>query len=307
MSLVEAAPMFEEEIAVVLQNAFKVASRRQVAVNGSSVALIAASRLGLINMANILIHQGGADVHYKDDQSVIEAVENSHTEMVRLLVENGANVNAQSYPPLPRAIYNKNYNMSVLLVDLGANMSCDGYWPVLRAVYTNMTELVSVFLERGIAPNIRQGALLRSAVGDGFASIVTVLLAGNRKNMFNTHEYWDALLAGIISRRLETVRILLELGGLSLDVDYREGSALQAASRSGLLGFINLLVEFGADVNMKEGAALMEAVNYQTEDLLISLGADASKLAAKREREQMRKWHGNSGDGKSGGYPSYFK
>ena len=231
------------------------------------------------------------------------AAEEGHTEVARLLLEAGATVDAR-HPgrfyntPLHLAAYNNDHTALVqLLLDAGASLNTraeDGSSPLLLAIgnKSQNPEIAKLLIRAGADPDVhnRYGRTpLFWAVENQQAELVYLLIqAGanvNAADRFGATPLRFAAAAG----SLEIAQALLQAGAQvnpepsGLPTFYDGNTPLHAAlSGSNPAPMVRLLVENGADVNLKDryrsNSSLLHLVIHaghgELAAFLVAAGAD---------------------------------
>jgi ankyrin repeat protein len=247
----------------------------------------------------------GADVNALDsrgDALLPQAARAGQLEPVRLLLNNGADVMGtmrtriggavtEDGTSLYHAAYFGHAEIVRLLIDHGADVNQGETWvgetPLHTAAWQNRPEVARILLEHGADPNATSEFLrggdtpLHYAAGAGSPDIIPVLLQGGANPDAQTATGWTPLIRAI--RRLESdtlVQVLVALleGGANPDVQDENGNtALHHAVQVRQVETVQLLIEFGADVNLQNNAgrtALDLVVDDEIADILRESGAN---------------------------------
>jgi ankyrin repeat protein len=278
---------------------------RRAEVKGGMTPLLYAARDGRLEPARLLV-AAGADLELGDGNDIrplLMASLNGQIAVARLLVERGANVNADDFwgrSPLWAAVEYRNLDMNNndqdsptdngvdrapfldllrLLIDKGANVNArtrelppprrwlyslndvswvdfTGQTPFLRAALSGDTAAMKLLVSRGADPN------LATLAG------TTPLMAAAGVNWVVAQTYTESVQA-----RLDAVKLCLELGA---DVNASNSmglTALLGAVNRGSNDIIELLVQRGArlDVKDKEGRT---ALRWAEGVFLAAVGAE---------------------------------
>jgi ankyrin repeat protein len=260
---------------------------RRAEIKGGMTPLLYAARDGNTAAARRLI-DAGADLELGDANSIrplLMSLINNHLDVARLLLSKGANVNADDFwgrTPLWAAVEYRNLDMNnndqdsptdngvdrapILvmikeLIDAGANVNArtrelfpvrrwlyslndvswvdfTGQTPFLRAALSADTATMRLLVERGADPN------LPTLAG------TTPLMAAAGVNWVVAQTYTESVPA-----RLEAVKLCLELGADVNATNSMGLTALLGAANRGSNDIIELLVQRGArlDIKDKEG------------------------------------------------------
>ena len=131
---------------------------------GGSTPLLAASRMGHVDVAHVLLDHG-ADANAQTKASVMPlhwASYKGHLKFVQLLLEHGATVNETDYglPPLHLAVRSGNLEIVRLLLDHGADVHLrvgGGLTPLQEATGEGARDIVQLLLDRGATGRIEEG------------------------------------------------------------------------------------------------------------------------------------------------------
>ncbi|KAF8208286.1 ankyrin repeat-containing domain protein [Mycena galopus ATCC 62051] len=225
--------------------------------------------------------ENGADVNTQGgefDTALHAASFRGHEKIVRLLLERGATVDAQSGPwgtALHVASMGGCDAVVRILLKHGADIDNQNF-QVDNDTYNNTAlqvaalrghiSVVRLLVENGAdinAPGGVDGTALQAASMAGHSEVVRFLLGMGADVDACGGEFGNALQAAVVKRHITIVRLLIE-AEVNLDAQGGTGptyyglskstsTALQAASAMGNEEMVRLLVESGADVNIKEG------------------------------------------------------
>jgi ankyrin repeat protein len=249
-----------------------------------------------------------------DDPSLITAVKNGNTDVVRALVTKGVAVNAtetDGTTALHWAAHFDNLAAADLLIRAGAKVQVAnryGATPIWLAAVTGSGPMIERLLAAGADPNTTMpegDTVLMTAARTGNVAAVRALLA--RGANVNAKEKWKgqtALMWAAASNNATTVEVLIEAGaevqartifrplkptragGLraaerSSDVTRAAGfTALMFAVRAGATDAVKVLLKSGATVHdtLTDGASVLvvavASTHYELADYLLEQGAD---------------------------------
>ena len=189
------------------------------------------------------------------EEEFLEAAEEGHVEVVRMLLEAGADKDLEDIDSKTALIYasDKGHGQVVrLLLAAGARDLADGfgYTALFRASWGGHVEVVRLLLEAGANKDLTGDlgdTALSNASWFGHAGVVRMLLEfGANKDLTDSHGY-SALIRASEKGHVETVRLLLEAGAAT-DARHKDGkTALIFASFNGHVEVSRLLLEAGAD------------------------------------------------------------
>ncbi|KAJ6094564.1 hypothetical protein N7467_002077 [Penicillium canescens] len=231
-------------------------------------AIEAASAHGHIDIVQLLIGKG-ADVNTQDSSGVsaIEAASaHGHIDIVQLLIGKGADVNTQDssgVSAIEAASAHGHIDIMKLLLENGAGVNAQGpvgFTPLLSAFQKNALQFL---LENGAYVNSASGRLegnnaLIAASERGYKDIIQLLL-DNGADVNSNDGFYNALFRAAERGDIESVQLLFDYGAnfgppsilpeqvlpLYPTVEYYS-NALDAASRHGHEGIVQLLLERGA-------------------------------------------------------------
>ncbi|KAF7978225.1 hypothetical protein HWV62_1224 [Athelia sp. TMB] len=237
----------------------------------------------------------GADVDKAGREAstrpLLVASQESHVEIVRLLLVKGANVDVKggNYgTALQTASRQGHLTLAKLLLDKGSNPNIEGGrdGPALQvAIVAGHLELAKLLLEHGAAVNIvggSHGTALIAASRRGQLELVEMLLDKGANANIIGGTCGTALQAAIGAGHLELAELLLDRGA-DCNVEGGDyGSALHVAITKGYFELAKLLLEKGANANTKGGncgTALQAAItagHLELATLLLDKGADCN-------------------------------
>lgn len=218
---------------------------------------------------------------YHDRTALQEASSYGRTEVVELLLDSGADpsiVARESGTAIQEAAYKGHKDVVEVLIEKGADINSKGqeFGSALEAAsYSGFKDLVKMLLEKGADVNIgggQYGTALKAASSKGHRDIAELLIENGAD---------INILAGYIHL----------FPGCLYGPDYLkkgagfEGTPLQAAAYEGNKEVVELLLEKGADVNVKRGefgpalAAAAFKGHKEIAELLLQNGANPNIIA----------------------------
>jgi len=220
---------------------------------------------GSLDIVTVLV-DAGADVNLKSSHGyapLFVAVQEKHKPIVEYFLSKGAHIDEKNGPngqtALLKVCFGGSLDIATVLVDAGADVnlkSTQGFAPLFAAVQNKHKPVVEYLLTKGAHINEKNGqtgltALYKACV-DGSLDIATVLLdAGADVNLKSTQGY-TPLYAAVQSKHKPVVEYLLSKGA---SIDEKLGplglTAFYKASIDGSLDIAKVLVDAGADINMK--------------------------------------------------------
>lgn len=240
----------------------------------------------------LVLLDGGADPEARgsDGRSpLIAAVEGSDEAIVRDLIEAGASVNTGLPGPYGLFLHPlssiRNVEILHVLLEAGADPNvrfADSETPLIRAAYDGRIDVVRMLLEAGAAVdavNLVGASSLMTAVERGRSDVVQMLIAAHSD--VNTRTLAETpLMVAAEDGPHALVPILLRAGARVDEKGWMGQTALVRAARRGSLETIQCLVEYGADVHLRDDtnlSALDWAVFCERDDDVIdyleSIGA----------------------------------
>ncbi|KAL9621311.1 MAG: hypothetical protein Q9160_004202 [Pyrenula sp. 1 TL-2023] len=239
--------------------------------NMRSAIYVAASK-GLLGVVHLLL-QNGVNANAQnghDGQPLIAAIWARSEEVVRLLLDYGTDLNKTSGDSLSQAINVEQLNIFKLLIEKGADINApdlDGVRPIYHAAHQCQKDMVQILLQNGADVNV---------LGGFYGFPLTAATSASRG------------LSG------DVLRLLLDYGANVNAIGGCIGSALNAAIDHEREEIVKLLIEKGADVNLRAKASVHEndspleiAIrknNKSIARILIENGADTSHLSENDSR-----------------------
>ncbi|KAM9834374.1 ankyrin repeat and SOCS box protein 5 isoform 3-T3 [Syngnathus typhle] len=179
---------------------------------------------------------------------------------LRTLIAQGHNVNSVTIDhvtPLHEACLGDHAPCARALVDAGADVNAlavDGATPLLNACMVGSAACTEVLLENGARAQslAHQPSPIHEATRRGHCACIDVLLTWGVDVDMDTTHLGTPLYTACICQELECARKLLREGanvqkGKSLD------SPLHAAAEKDCTAIVKLLLDFGADINARDG------------------------------------------------------
>ncbi len=214
---------------------------------------------------SILSEGMDVDTDDDDDTPLVAAVEEEHSDIVRLLIEHGVDVNHHGdYEecPIAEAASNDNIEIIEILLDAGAEINTASYFndPLIVASKGGSVEVIEFLIERGADPNmgvaLNENSALHEAVsylGGFLENAETLIKLGADVNGIG--EYGRTPIFKAVSKEdcdIECIKLLLEHGADVNFLDEDGSSPLIIASREPNVDIIKLLIENGANKEHKD-------------------------------------------------------
>ncbi|MCL4380293.1 ankyrin repeat domain-containing protein [Candidatus Dependentiae bacterium] len=252
-------------------------------------ALIDASTKGYREVVQCLVCHG-ADIHARNNHAVMTAAANGYLAVVRYLVEQGANVHAKDDrdhlpdAPLLLAVINGHIDVVQYLLALSGNQRPDIHVDDDRALFwaarKGHLNIVRLLMRYNANIYARQCGALQVAVQYNHAEVVRYLLTLlARSHLADNPTPYNNFFCMAAARGNEAImQLLLDNGA---DINTRNGLALLEAVRSGNLAIVQYLVARGAHVNADNNHALRSAIRRGYVDIanyLLHAGADQTML-----------------------------
>ena len=199
-----------------------------------------------------------AGAYEADNTPLCYAVDSNNMDLVKLLVEAGADVNAGSWPPLCEAVDENNTAIAEYLIDHGANINVypvEDWGPLQETVViSNSIEMAKLLLARGGDINTKGYPVLNSAIYEQRKDLCEFLI--QRGADVNAKDKWGqtSLYLAIRNDDSDIMNILIA-NGAEVDIKHTRGgmeeAALMYAAMTGRTEVVKLLLEAGADINVK--------------------------------------------------------
>ncbi|KAF7693907.1 ankyrin repeat and SOCS box protein 13a.1 [Silurus meridionalis] len=208
------------------------------------------------------VRAGFEDIGFWSERTPVhEAASLGQVENLQVLVESGASVNAatvDNMTPLHDACIQNHPECVRVLLNAGAQVdvrTIHGSTPLCHACASGSVESVRLLLEHGASVNPSLTALtaspLHEACIQGNPECVKLIISnGALLEAFDIH-FGMPLHAACSKAHLECALQLLNAGARVNATKFHE-TALHHAARSGRTDLIELLVEFGGDINVRD-------------------------------------------------------
>jgi len=218
----------------------------------------------------------------EDKFPLSNAANQGNIEKVKELIAKRYNVNTQddvNWTPLHRALFMGHKEIVKLLIANGANVNAKnniGVIPIMLAVMRDYNDIVELLIKNGAQKTIYVAA----AQGDVESVKAFLKKDPNLINAPASNDGWSALHWAAYMNRLDVIKVLIENGA---DVNIRERiynvTPLHRAVCKGHLDAAKFLIDKGADVKIKfknGGTMLHSPGTFETAKLLIDNGADVN-------------------------------
>ena len=254
-------------------------------------ALIEAARVGQSEAVEVLLQLGsGSDVLGNISQALLDACDNGHYQVVKLLLDKKADSNVKKEcgrTALYLASRNGHHKVVELLIKAKADpniQSLEGVTPLYMASQNGHPQVVELFLQEKADTNIKVIAsgktALMAASHCGHIKIVELLLKEKVNPNVQEYDGWTALMLASLNGHHQVVELLLNANA---DPNIKEDdgwTALMLASEENHYQAVKLLLEGNADPNIKQkagGTALIIACQngfQEVAKLLLKQNAD---------------------------------
>uniref|UniRef100_A0A673CCN1 SOCS box domain-containing protein n=1 Tax=Sphaeramia orbicularis TaxID=375764 RepID=A0A673CCN1_9TELE len=209
---------------------------------------------------------------WADRTALHEAASHGRALQLKQLIESGASVNmvtVDNITPLHEACIQAHPNCARLLLEAGAQVSSpsqSSHTPLCNACASGSLGCVKLLLEYGAKVNPSLTALtaspLHEACIQGNVDIVKLMIAsGGQLEAYDVH-FGPPLHAACAKGHVDCVRELLRAGANVNSVKFHE-TALHHAARVAMVDLIELLAEFGANINASDNLG-RKPVDYTT-------------------------------------------
>ncbi|KAG8823600.1 hypothetical protein FRC19_003481 [Serendipita sp. 401] len=287
---------------------FLIDQGADVKLYGGMVTFTAANRRKIDPLKLLIRH--GANINYCTQHSgsaLQECAHMGHREIMELLLESGADVNAQGGfygTALQRAIESGKKEISMELLRRGADVNAKaGKWgtALSMAARKGDEEMVRELLQRGADVNLTHGyhsnALQAAIDGDYYEMANELLDKGADPSVPGVHG--TALISACGYGKVGQIQLVKRILSYGVDIEAVDPArpedsatpgtrfyvtALQYAAYAGNEAVARLLIEAGANVNMKAGTwgyALQVAAkrgHHEVVTLLLENGADINAV-----------------------------
>ncbi len=173
--------------------------------NATGDALIAAVGIDDTDIVELLLEYG-ADVHTRNDKSIVLASKEASFETLELLLDYGADPNARNSRPLMHSIRNGSVQNLELLLQYGADIHAEEADALVTAAVDGGESVLEWLIERGV--NVQQNGYdaLIGAVEHGLFDIVKRLMRAGADISVNNYE---ALYTAIESDDIHVVKAII--------------------------------------------------------------------------------------------------
>ena len=275
----------QDIIKKALDNGGKVDDVYKDYVYGDLTGLAYASMFGKTNIVKLLLEynpninkkfiQGATALYY--------ALVKGHNEIIRLLLENGADIESRisnGFTCLMQAASDNNIEAVKLLLEYDADInaqSANKGTPLLLAVIKNNYEIAKLLLEKGANPNIKE--ILQDATALDLATNQEMIELLKQYNASSNSSRMPELIQAFLDYDFEQAKHLLSQGH-NINQEFDNTNALIHSSRLGDVDLVNILLDYGADINYttKAGFTPLTIATYQNEvdvvNVLLHRGAN---------------------------------
>ncbi|XP_076285606.1 uncharacterized protein LOC143211647 [Lasioglossum baleicum] len=235
-----------------------------------------------------LLLTNGADIK-EDPKVVCTAVRCGNLELVEDLLKNGADINALDnmyfrFSLLHEAVKRKQVQMVKLLINYRANVNVknsQGETPIVNAIQNTDTKMIELLLTNG-ADIKEDPKVVCTAVRCGNLEIVEDLLKNGAdiNALDNMYFSFSLLHYAVLRKQLQMVQLLINYGANVNVKDTREKTPIVDAIQNKDKKIIKLLLSNGADIkeDPKVLCAAVENGNLKIVEDILTDGADVNML-----------------------------
>jgi ankyrin repeat protein len=220
---------------------------------------------GRLEIVRLLI-QNGAAVDTCDEEGwtpLMVASHKGHLEIARLLIQNGAAVDSRDIrgqTPLMHSSERGHLDIILLLLQSGAAVNTcgqEGWTALMLASHYGYIHVVQELIDHGAATNVQNTYLstpLHLASANGHLSIVELLIERHLDVDKRNKDQKPALHRRTALGRLRTQRFRLKSRSTLNPQDCYGWTPLHTAAHHGHIDIVILLLEFGADVKVRNSS-----------------------------------------------------
>lgn len=214
-----------------------------------------------------IIIQNGVDIHYGKDYALKWASHFGNLDLVKFLVENGAYLYSESNTALKWAINQGHLDVAQFLLESGANINAGNGCIMKKVLCTFDFELIKRLIS--LHPYLRlhvDNDLIKSVVDNKNTGLITAKLKDYE--ILNTN-----LINAVYYNNVYEVKKYIEQGA---NVHIRNNSPLQLAAANGYSEICEILIQHGADVRANgDKAVCLASKNNHLDTLKILIKASA--------------------------------
>lgn len=215
-------------------------------------------------IVNFLLKHG-ADVHYREDLALREAIDHEDLELIKILINAGADVHALDDFAIRHASWLGNTRIVDTLIKAGSNIHAKNSEPLENACLRGSVSVIKLLLKNGAKPeDVNDGkiiqeireiqkememneSILRPKSNDELVKILKDL---------DQRSLHDRFLYSCKTNDINMINLIINAG---YDVRSNENEAIIKSCYNGMYDVVKILLEHGADVNAKNGVPLENA------------------------------------------------
>ncbi len=255
------------------------------AKNNRFTALLYAAARGYTEIVLMLIQAYGKQVNKRElSLALIEAAQYGYLETALALLEAGALLNVtdtEHWTAIGRAAFKGYKELVKLFMDRIKEIPQDEEETFLNyAALLGDVDLVERLIKKGVDVRDSHNQALAYAARGGSVEVIQKLLDYGANPNGISHDYISAVTHAASRGHINAVKLLITAGA---DINYvgkvHEGYVLCAAIKGGHLYVVDELIKAGAQVNVKQGDALIEAVKIRDKRIIQRLIQAGAKIS----------------------------
>lgn len=173
------------------------------------------------------------------------------------------------------AIYYNRFELFELLITNGIDIHIEEEYALIKYCLDNNEKIVKLLVDSGADVHTRDCMCLVQAIGNGFVSVVNIVIKNMNKIMIDMgsvimSNFDIALASAVAYNRDECVSLLINKGA---DISTNDYEIVMAVAIKGNCHIMKIFLECGLDLNICDGAILKKAIkskNYELVEMLVN-------------------------------------